>query len=206
MSRTYLALSEADKSKETSTLSVDQEMTDMHCPSVRTQNERKYVPIRTISPVALASSDVQKRKIELNRGTVVLTSSPSIKKVKEIAARKKERKKEPELRKSGIQVCRRLQLCSEDTVQKKPFKGRKDSPCLYCKEPFSISKPGESWIQYTECKVWAHCELEVQKEGKCLSVMYANESGEPRETHHLYCVMACRPKIPLLKMLLLQYK
>jgi hypothetical protein len=64
----------------------------MLCPSVITQNERKYVPIQTISPVALAGSDVQKRKIELNRGTVVLTGSPYLKKVKEIAARKKERK------------------------------------------------------------------------------------------------------------------
>jgi hypothetical protein len=66
----------------------------MHCPSVITQNERKYVPIQMISPVALASSDVQKRKIELNRGSVVLTSNPYVKKLKEIAARKKERKKE----------------------------------------------------------------------------------------------------------------
>jgi len=66
----------------------------MHCPSVITQNETKYVPIQTISPVALASSDVQKRKIELNSGTVVLTSSPYVQKMKGIAARKKGRMKE----------------------------------------------------------------------------------------------------------------
>jgi hypothetical protein len=72
------------------TLSTDQEITDMHCPSVITQNERKYVPIQASSPVALAGSDVQKRKIELNCGTVILTSSPCVKKVKVIAARKKE--------------------------------------------------------------------------------------------------------------------
>lgn len=76
------------------------------------------MPIQTIFPVALASPGVQKRKIELSRGTVVLTSSPYVKKVKEMAVRKKERK--PDLRKSGIQVCRRLQLCSDDNVQKKP--------------------------------------------------------------------------------------
>jgi hypothetical protein len=65
----------------------------MHCPSAVTQNERKYVPIQTISPVALASSDVQK-KLELNSGIVVLTSSPYVQKMKEIAARKKGRMKE----------------------------------------------------------------------------------------------------------------
>ena len=103
-------------------------------------------------------------------------------------------------------MCKRLQLCSEDIRQKKPFEGTEDSPCLDCNKPFSISKPAESWIQHTEYKLWAHCELEVQKEGKCLSVMYASERGKQRETHHVYCVMACRPKIPLLKMLLLQYQ
>jgi hypothetical protein len=46
-----------------------------------------------ISPVDLASSDVQKRKIELNRGSVVLISSRYVKKLKEIAARKRERKR-----------------------------------------------------------------------------------------------------------------
>jgi hypothetical protein len=75
-------------------LSTDQEITDMHWPSVITQNERKFVPIQTISPVVLASSYVQKRKVELNCGSVVSTSSHYVKKLKEIAARKKERKKE----------------------------------------------------------------------------------------------------------------
>jgi hypothetical protein len=51
------------------------------------------VPIQTVSPVALASSGVQKRKIELNSG-IVLTSSPYVQKMKEIAARKKGRMKE----------------------------------------------------------------------------------------------------------------
>ena len=63
----------------------------------------------------------------------------------------------------------RLQLHSEDVVQKNPFEGREDSPCLYCNKLFSFSQPGESWFQYTECKLWAHCVLEVQKEGKCFS-------------------------------------
>jgi len=150
----------------------------------------------------------RERKKELNRGSVVLTSNPYVKKLKEIAARKEERKKEKELelRLFGRQVCKRLPLCLEDILQKKPFEGREDRPCLYCNEPFCISKPGESWIQYTECKLWAHCELDVQKEGKCLSMMYANERGKPRETHHVYFVMTCRHEILLLKMLLLQYQ
>jgi hypothetical protein len=53
---THPALSEADKSEITVTLSTDQEITDMHYPSVITQKERKYVPIQTISSVALASN------------------------------------------------------------------------------------------------------------------------------------------------------
>jgi hypothetical protein len=36
---------------------------------------------------------VQRRKIELNRGSVLLTSSPYVKKLKEIASRKNERKR-----------------------------------------------------------------------------------------------------------------
>lgn len=77
------SLSEADKSKET----------DVHFPSLITQNERKCVPVQMISPVALVSWDVQRRKMELNRGSVVLTSSPYVKKLKEIASRKNERKR-----------------------------------------------------------------------------------------------------------------
>lgn len=91
--------------------------------------------------------------------------------------------------------------CSKEAIE-----GTEDSPCLYYNDPFSISKPGESWIQYAECKLWAHCEQEVQKEGKYLSVICANEKGKPRGRHHVYCVMTCRPKIPLLKILLLQYQ
>jgi hypothetical protein len=96
-------------------LSTDQERTDMHCPSVITDNERKYVPIQTISPVALAGSDVQKRRIELNFGSV---NQQSLCKETEGNCCKKEGKKEKEqeLRKSGRQVCKMLPLCSEDIV------------------------------------------------------------------------------------------
>jgi hypothetical protein len=136
MSHTHPALSEADKSEKTCTLSTDQEL-----PICNHKEGRKYVPIQTTSPVALASLDVQQRKIERDCGSVALTSSPYVKKTEGKCCKKKERER---------QVCRRVQLCSVDIVQKKTFDAREDIPCLYCNKLFPISEPGESWIQYTD--------------------------------------------------------
>ena len=31
-----------------------------------------------------------------------------------------------------------------------------DTTCLYCKEPYTLSKSGEPWIKCCGCAEWAH--------------------------------------------------
>jgi hypothetical protein len=74
---------------------------------------------------------------------------------------KKERTGDEKIWKRSVQ---KVTVTLRRHCSNKPFEGSEDIPCLYCNELFSISEPGESWIRYTECSVWAHCVLDFQKE------------------------------------------
>jgi hypothetical protein len=91
------------------------------------------------------------KKGKQNHGSVVLTSSPYESVVKEKAEKKQE------LRNFGRQMRKRLELDLDDMFQEELFDKEENCPCLNCNELFSFSKLGETWLQCTECKLWAHC-------------------------------------------------
>lgn len=114
------------------------------------------VSVADLSPVPLASRLNKKRRVRKHHGSIVLTSSPFLTELQKRA----EDKKQKELRKSSRSAKRRLDLDTEDVYEEEllPDNDDEDCPCLYCNELYSLSRPGESWLQCMNCKLWAHCE------------------------------------------------
>lgn len=60
----------------------------------------------------------------------------------------------------GVGIRKRIRgVQIEEAIKPKRAKGESnslDAPCLYCSELFSLSKPGEQWVQCAGCKMWAH--------------------------------------------------
>lgn len=119
---------------------------------------KNNVSVADLSPVPLASKLTTKRRVKKSSGSIVLTSSPYLSELQKRA----EDKKQKELRRSSRKAKRRLNLNTEDVYEEELLPDSptdvEDCPCLYCNELYSVSRPGEFWLQCMNCKLWAHCE------------------------------------------------
>jgi hypothetical protein len=90
------------------------------------------------------------------RKTAVLTDTP----VKRALEEEKKGKKAKGTKRRLMSSASSKQTCKKrtDTAHKDDTDEEQEWFCLVCTEPYSNSRPGENWVQCTECKGWAHTE------------------------------------------------
>jgi len=140
--------------------------------------QTQSVTAADLSPLPHADSATRVRSTRRTQGTLVLTSSPNVRELKEKLKMKEESKRRSEeklseqtsRRKKSAKVKlpvgrpKRKQAEATDTNRTtRPTKNLEkstdsaDASCIYCCEMWSRSKSRDSWIRCIACLKWAHC-------------------------------------------------
>ena len=122
------------------------------------QNNNKGVDVKHVSPndiMPLPRAQGTPKRRASNRGkTAVLTSSPYLNELKEKATQREKpqsvRSKRKLFEKDQANK-KKLATSSKETGQEE-----ENVECLFCKELYSSSKPGENWVLCSVCKNWAN--------------------------------------------------
>ena len=105
-------------------------------------------------PYPKAEARKTTRKSRKKRKSAILTDTPikEALRIEQEAAKAKKLKKTPTPKKTCKQTQKKKRKAdSEDDDEDETL-------CLYCLSSYSNSRPGEKWIQCTECYMWAHEE------------------------------------------------
>lgn len=129
--------------------------------------KKQRVSFEDISPLPSVSSTMTKRQNNRNKYSV-LTCSPNIEELKEVA-QKKNISKNAENVKRAIsdkknRSCQLQKLKNyselENDEDRDPYENDDDNDvaCLYCNDLYKNSRSKEKWISCMTCKNWAHCD------------------------------------------------
>ncbi|KAK9674931.1 hypothetical protein QE152_g40760 [Popillia japonica] len=118
-----------------------------------------------IRPFPKASPRKNTNKRKRKRKSTIYTDTPE----KEIIREEYEEKQRNKVKKSFGQQKRKANTSNKNKGLKNKDKeedsdGDEDCYCLVCLELYTSSRPGEKWVQCTECKGWSHEECTKQND------------------------------------------
>lgn len=125
----------------------------------RPTSNKVVANINHVSPsdiMPLPKSQGTPKRRNNNRGkTAILTSSPYMNELKDKAAQGKKadtvKPKRKLFEKNQVSTDKRRMV-----TKSKMTNDEENAECLFCKETYLASKPGENWVLCSVCKNWAH--------------------------------------------------